>query len=229
MEKKRLFILVMIVAVATVSACAQVMNEVMLSDLSLEEKLLLRDGKASYYKPQASNEDFELFERVGIGVFGASSFIEGYVHPMAGAKITSDYGGLLKNFIVEGSLAYTRMPFPEESTSPGFYKTYVALGSIGYRLWNNQKRYNYLAIKAGAGLAHHESDSDKKAVQHSSNKGFAASLALSMRLKLKDNFFFVWDVGYLLMPEINHSVGRQTLESSGGNLSLGIIYMMNFS
>jgi hypothetical protein len=96
-------------------------------------------------------------------------------------------------------------------------------------LWNNQKRYNYLAIKAGVGLAHHESDSDKKAVQHSSNKGFAASLALSMRLKLKDNFFFVWDVGYLLMPEINHSVGRQTLESSGGNLSLGIIYMMNFS
>ena len=220
MKKIVVAIAMMVVALATsLSANAQGLRKTNTDQLSLEQVKAINSGKTfTYHNDGHHTKDGEFAHQILFRVSGGMNLIQGNFYPVVGA------GALYEtcNFLMGVKGSYTTMSFTSESTEQGRYNTYTAMAVGAWKVVQDKNFRHYLAPYVGVGYAGHQSDSNPNAQTFSKNAGLCAEAGIEGSVQICKWLNAFASVGYVHMPSIRHSVGRQEWSSSGFTASVGL-------
>ena len=224
--KKTIFaIIMMVVALATsVSANAQGLRKTNTNQLTLEQVKAINNGETfSYHNDGHHTKDGEFAHQILFRVSGGMNLIQGNFYPVVGA------GALYEtcNFLMGVKGSYTRMAFTSESSEQGRYNTYTAMAIGGWKVVQDKNFRHYLAPYVGVGYAGHQSDSNPNAETFSKNAGLCAEAGIEGSIQFCKWLNGYVSAGYVHMPSIKHSVGRQEWSTSGFTASVGLTFSIS--
>ena len=226
MKKNAVAIMMMVVvALATsISASAQGVYRTNTDQLSLKQVKAINQGKTfTYHDDGHHNDKGEFGHQILFRINGGMNLIQGNFYPVVG-------GGLLYetcHFLMGVKGSYTRMSFTSESSEPGRYNTYTAMAIGGWKVVQDKNFRHYLAPYVAVGYAGHQSDSDQNAQTFSKNAGLCAEAGIEGSVQLCKWLNAFASVGYIHMPSIRHSVGRQEWSTSGFTASVGLTFSIS--
>lgn len=170
--------------------------------VSYEDKVKVVNGEKKAFKPAHRNIAGELRHKV-------------YLMPMVGGMYVVDdheFQPLLTlkggyetcHFVFELDFSGSWMKYTSTAEAAGnHYSSLAGYVGAGWKVWNSELGYSYIAIGGSAGYAYQRTD-DPNADTFSDNYGFAAKGWVRGNFSLNRTVSLVGEAGYNLLPKVYH-------------------------